>query len=244
MPWDFALILLFLAIAVPLLGRHRIQQLIRTPQTTKADRLSLYASTIAFQWIIAAVIFWRAVAHRVTASTLGLALPNPLLVATLSLAMSVLVLGSQLLSLRRLQLEPAETRGILPELALKLFPQDHSERLVFFAVVVTVSICEELIFRGFAQRILQEALGGSVLVGIFGSAVLFAVAHLYQGRRGLLATLVVGVLFASVRSWTGSLVAPMAAHFTADLAAGFLLPSRLGRALARSASGNGGPAHP
>jgi membrane protease YdiL (CAAX protease family) len=225
MPWDFALILAFLAIAVPLLGRYRVRQLIRARETTKAERLALYRSTVVFQWLIAGVIFWRARAHGVAAASLGLAIPSVTAVVALSILLSGLIFANQLLSLRRLAQEAANGQAILAQLARKIFPRDDRERLAFFGVVLTVSICEEFIFRGFAQQVFTEA---GVASGIIGSAVLFAIAHLYQGRRGLFATLVVGLLFAAVRSWTGSLVAPMAAHFTADLTAGFLAPSRLG----------------
>jgi uncharacterized protein len=235
MTWDFALILLFLAIAVPFLGRRRIEQLMRMPQTTKPDRLALYRSTVLFQWIAAAVIFWRAEAHGIAMSALGWAIPHPALVLVISFLLSTLVLGNQLVSLRRLAREPPETRALLPQIALKVFPRDRQERVAFFGVVLTVSICEEFIFRGFAQHVIENTAQGSVLAGIFGSAVLFAAAHLYQGRRGVLTTLVVGVLFSAVRSWTGSLIAPMTAHFTADLSAGLLAPARL--ALASSTCG-------
>jgi len=228
MPWDFALILAFLAIAVPLVGRRRVRELMQVPQTTKANRLALYRSTVVFQWLAATVIFWRTAAHRVEASRLGLAIPNARFVATTSFLLSALVLANQLLSLRRLAHEPGESRSILPQLARKVFPQDHQERLAFLGVVFTVSICEEFIFRGFAQQVFENTWQGSVLVGIVASALLFAVAHLYQGRRGVIATFVVAVLFASIRSWTGSLVPPMVAHFTADLTAGLLAPSRIG----------------
>jgi len=237
MPWDFALILLFLATGVPFLGRHRIRQLMRMPETTKAERLALYRSTVAFQGVAAAVVFWRLHAHRVPLPALGLAIANPPIVLTTSLLLSGLVLANQLVSLRRLGREPTERQALVQELALKIFPRDPSERLAFFGVVLTVSVCEEFIFRGFAQHVLEDVSGGVVLVGILGSAALFAVAHLYQGRRGLIATFVVGVLFAAVRTWTGSLLAPVAAHFAADLTAGFLAPSRCARAQA-SVNGN------
>jgi membrane protease YdiL (CAAX protease family) len=66
--------------------------------------------------------------------------------------------------------------------------------------------------------------GGSVVVAIIGSAALFSIAHIYQGRRGLIATFIVGAVFSGVRAWTGSLLPTMAAHFAADLAAGLLAP--------------------
>ena len=233
MPWDFALILLFFATAVPILGRRRIRQLMRMERTTKADRLTLYASTAIFQWLAAAVILWRATARGIAPSSLGLAIPNPALVLTISVLLPALIFANQIVSLRRLATTPSAAHGILPQLAAKLFPQDNLERLVFFALVVTVSICEELIYRGFAQRVFQNLSGGFVAAGIFGSALLFGIAHVYQGRRGLISTLVVGAIFSGIRAWTGSLIPGLIAHFTADLTAGFLAPSKIRSASAQ-----------
>ena len=227
MPWDFALVLLFFATAVPILGRRRMRQLMRTEKTTRADRLTLYASTAVFQWLSAALILWRTTARGIAPPSLGVAIPKPALTLTVTILLAALILANQLISLRRLALRPTAAQGILPQLAMKVFPQDFSERLAFFGLVVTVSIWEELIYRGFAQRVFQSFSGGIAAAGIIGSALLFGIAHLYQGRRGLLSTLLVGALFSWVRAWTGSLAAPMVAHFAADLTAGFLAPSKL-----------------
>ena len=232
MPWDFALILLFLAVALPWLGRRRIRQLFAMPQTSKMDRLSLYASTIAFQWLAAGVILWRTNAHGIRAAQLGLAIPSPRITIAVAIVLSTLILLNQIFSLRRIASSPSEIKGILPQLALKVFPQDDVERLAFFALVSTVAACEEIIYRGFVQFVFQSWPGGGVMLGIIGSAAFFALAHFYQGRRGLLSTSVVGLLFSAIRAWTGSLLAPLVAHFVADLAAGFLAPRKLRPALA------------
>ena len=227
MHWDFALILLFLGTVVPWLGRRRIRQLMQMPKTTKQDRLLLYASTIAFQWVAAGVILWRTSARRISIASLGFQIPNRGIVALVSVLSAALVLVNQLVSLRRISRGTGEQHGILPELARKVFPQDFVERLVFLAVVITVSLCEEVIYRGFAQYVFRNSLWGSVLAGIVGSAALFALAHAYQGGRGIVATFVVGAMFSAVRSWTGSLLPPILAHFVADFTAGMLAPSRL-----------------
>jgi len=227
MHWDFALILIFFATVVPLLGRRRIRQLTQMPETTKRGRLRLYASTVVFQWFAVLVILWRTSAHRITLGRLGLGVPRPALTAVVSIVLAALVLANQLVSLRRLSTHPAETQGALPQLARKIFPQDSEERLWFLAVVVTVAFCEELIFRGFIQHVFENWSGGLILAGILGSAVMFALAHLYQGRRGLVTTFVVGMVFSCVRAWTGSLLAPLIAHFVADITAGLLAPSWL-----------------
>lgn len=227
MHWDFALILLFLGTAVPWLGRRRIRQLMQMPQTTKQDRLLLYASTIAFQWIAAGVILWRTGAHRISLASLGFQIPSRGVVALVSVLLAALVLVNQLVSLRRISRGKGDREGILPELARKVFPQDLGERLVFLAVVITVSLCEELIYRGFAQYVFGNSLWSSALVGVLASAALFALAHAYQGKKGIIATFIVGILFSAVRGWTGSLLPPILAHFLADFTAGMMTPSRL-----------------
>jgi uncharacterized protein len=227
MHWDFALILIFFATIVPLLGRRRVRKLIAASATTRKERLGLYGSTILFQWLAAVIILWRSSIHGISHGDLGLVIPNPVLVLGISILLSALVFANQIFSLRHLPALPAESQGILPHLARKVFPQDSTERLTFSALVLTVAICEEVVYRGFAQYVFSIWPVVSVVTGVVGSAMLFSVAHLYQGRRGLISTFIVGLLFSAIRLWTGSLVAPMVAHFVADLTAGFLAPSRL-----------------
>lgn len=247
--WDLALILAFLATAVPLMGRRRIQQLMRIPSTTKAERLALYASTMAFQWLISAVILWRITADGIPAARLGLRIAHPLLTSAVAAGLAMVVLANQMYSLRHFGaasaagaagMAGADESNILVQMALKVFPQDAVERLAFFAVVVTVAFCEEWIYRGFVQRMFHD-WGSAAIAGIVGSAILFAGAHLYQGRRGLISTFSVGLVFAATRWWTGSLIPSMAAHFVADLTAGYFAPSVVRKALAREGSQPGRP---
>jgi membrane protease YdiL (CAAX protease family) len=56
---------------------------------------------------------------------------------------------------------------------------------------------------------------------------LFGIGHLYQGRRGMTSTFLLGVILASARAWTGSLVPGFAAHFAVDLIAGLVAPRAL-----------------
>lgn len=222
--WDLAVIVAFLATIVPWMGRRRIRQLMSIPRTSKAERLALYASTTAFQWLLAAIILWRVTADGFSARQLGFEVSRPLLTGAIAIGLSAVVLANQLLSLRRLATSHTRENNIVIQLALKVFPQDAVERLAFFAVVVTVAFCEEWIYRGFVQRMFH-VWASSIVAGIVGSAILFAGAHLYQGRRGLASTFGVGLIFSAVRFWSGSLIPSIAAHFVADLTAGFLAPS-------------------
>jgi membrane protease YdiL (CAAX protease family) len=231
MHWDYALIFVFLVGVVPLMGRWRVERILRGPETTGVDRLRLYASTVAFQWILVAIIVWRTGVHGMSAAALGLAAPKPTLTIFVSAGLVMLALANQFVSLRHIGARPEELHSKLARVALRIFPQDRFERLIFFGVVATVAICEELIYRGFLQGLFVQ-LTGINWCAVLVAAAMFAVAHLYQGKRGLIATFIVGVVFSMARAATGSLIPGVAAHFAIDLAAGYVLPGRLQRALA------------
>src|ERR1700681_1399625 len=83
LPWDFALILLVLAIIVPWRGTVRVRELLARPALSPPDRIAMYGSTIAFQWVAAGFTVWRIHARAGTgsflASDLGLAVPHAVL---------------------------------------------------------------------------------------------------------------------------------------------------------------------
>jgi len=232
--WDFALVFAILAIFVPWRGYIRVKQLIKHESITTSNRLALYASTIGFQWILTVFVLWRCAARGYSPESLGLALPKPWLALWVTLALSALITANQLASIRRLVALPKEKQGFFRSLSLKLMPQNAVERFAFFGLVVTVAICEEILYRGWAQMMFQRIGEGFIVAAILGSAVLFAVAHIYQGRRGLVATFVVGLAFSVIRAWTGSLLPTMAAHFVADISAGLIAPIWLKSADART----------
>lgn len=233
MHWDFALILGVLGIVVPLLGRRRVRVLLQLPDTTKLDRLSLYASTIGFQWLSVVLILWRTTHHEIHPSQLGLSLGLNLVSITTAIVISTLFFLLQVTSSRRLKAGAEELSAETVQLALKVFPRDGVEQLAFFALVSSVAICEEFIYRGFAQYVFQD-WSHSLFLGLVASSLLFSVAHLYQGRRGLVSTFAVGILFAGVRAWSGTLLPTVAAHFIADFTIGLLAPIRIREALAKS----------
>jgi len=228
--WDFALILAVLAFVVPVMGRRRVRALLKLPDTTKLDRLSIYASTIAFQWLATVLVFWRTIHHGIMPAQLGVTLSHSYLTITITVVLCTLVLLNQIASVRRIKADSTAFRSETVQLALKVFPRDGVERLAFLALVITVAICEEFIYRGYVQYVIQD-WSHLLLVGIFGSALLFSFAHLYQGRRGLVSTFAVGLLFSGLRAWSGSLAPTIAAHFVADLSIGLLAPRHIQEAV-------------
>jgi len=239
MPWDFVAILLVLGVIVPWRGAVRIRELLRQPTLTTTERIAVYASTIAFQWLAVAVVLWRTTMHHIGLARLGVALPSLPLAAFASVALLAPLLANQVYALRRLARLPPEQQGFLGALARKLMPQNPVESLAFIALVATVAVCEELLYRGFVFTAFYAASGGFLAAAIVGSSLMFSLAHLYQGRRGLLATFVVGLLLASARAWTASLAPCVIVHFFVDLVAGLAAPRwlRAGSAAVESTTG-------
>jgi membrane protease YdiL (CAAX protease family) len=226
MPWDILLIFFVLGVIVPWRGRHRLQQLLAKPRVEPRERLSLYFSTIVFQWIAAAIAGWRAWAHGYTATQLGLATPGRFKILAITLCGAVLIVTLQWLNLRRMGRSASPLRGPLQALAQRILPQSTRELVPFLALALTAGICEEFLYRGFAMAaITRTGLPSAVVV--FLSSVLFGLAHLYQGRAGFFSTMVLGVLFGISRVVLGSLLPVIVWHVGVDVVAGIGGPKYL-----------------
>ena len=226
MTWDIWLIFILLAVVVPWRGRHRLRALQVKPSVGSAERISLYHSTIAFQWLAVAVVGWRAWADGFSGAQLALSALGASKPIAAAIVGSGVVATFQWLNLRRMRRMPAKARERLQALAQKILPQSPSERASFFALSVTAGICEEFLYRGFTMAALAR-LGLPSWSVIVISSLLFGAAHLYQGRSGLVGTMLLGLLFAMARVELGSLIPVMAWHTAVDLVAGIAAPRYL-----------------
>lgn len=226
MPWDILLIFFVLGVIVPWRGRTKLQHLLAKPHVEPAERISLYRSTIAFQWVATAVAAWRAWAHGFRAAQLGLAIPEPFTLVIITVIGAALIVTLQRLNLRRMGRSPSSLRGRLQALAERILPQSTSELIPFVALSVTAGLCEEFLYRGFAMAVLSRT-GLHIGVVVLLSSVIFGLAHLYQGRAGFVSTMVLGILFGASRAIFGSLIPAIAWHMSVDLVAGIAGPRYL-----------------
>ena len=233
MPWDFILILVFLGAAIPWRGAARMKRLLSKPELTTVDRLSLYGSTILFQWLIVAIVAWRSISRMLSPEELGLAAGDPWRVAWTSIALTGLLCVNQVVGLRRMAGMPEGKRGSLFAITEKIMPRTSTETCVYVGLACTAGVSEEFLYRGFVFAAFTRmfvSLGLANAGATILSSAWFSVAHLYQGRRGIITTFVVGMIFALVRIWTGSLVPAAAAHIGIDLVAGICVFRFLQRA--------------
>lgn len=193
-PWDFYLILFFLGTIVPWRGAVRIKRLLAKPALAAGERLSLYVTTILYQWLLTAVVGWRAFGRNLAPAELGLTVSDPWRVTLISLLLTVLLCANQWASLTRIMHLPGMKSGLLFRIAKKIAPRTSIDLFAFAALSWTAGLCEEFLYRGFAFAVFARMLANSAL-SMPGAAVLssgwFAIGHLYQGKRGLITTFVV-----------------------------------------------------
>ena len=97
-----------------------------------------------------------------------------------------------------------------------LLPQTRQEKLwCVFLLAPTAALCEEFVYRGYLLTQLQVWFPSGVWAW-GASALVFGLAHTYQGFSGVLRAAVLGALFAyPVLIW-GSLYPSILAHFIYD----------------------------
>jgi membrane protease YdiL (CAAX protease family) len=238
MPWDIWLIFFVLGVILPWRGRARMKKLLAMPHVSTMERLTLYASTIAFQWFAVAVAAWRAWAHGFTASQLGLTIHGKTRIIVAAIVGAATIATLQWLNLRRVGRIPVEARGSLQAIAERILPQSTVELFPYLALAITAGLCEEFLYRGFAMAVLVH-LGLQAWAVVLLSSVLFGLAHSYQGRGGIVMTLLIGLILGTSRFAYDSLVPAILWHSAVDVVAGTAGPRYLTpRAAARPEKGH------
>jgi hypothetical protein len=100
-------------------------------------------------------------------------------------------------------------------------PRSLVEISLWVALSLSAGFCEELVFRGYFQRqfaVFTRNRGAALLL----QAVLFGVAHGYQGIAAIIKITLFGVLYGALALWRRSLRPGMVAHAWSDIYSGWL----------------------
>jgi membrane protease YdiL (CAAX protease family) len=120
-------------------------------------------------------------------------------------------------------------RTIDPEYLRKVgrvIPIDSSDWIWFVPLSATAGLCEEFLYRGYALTQIAS-MTGSLGLGYFLSSIAFGLAHVYQGKLGVIGTTITGALYGAVFVMTGSVVPCMIGHFVQDVIGGVALSRRI-----------------
>ncbi|HSP37401.1 MAG TPA: CPBP family intramembrane glutamic endopeptidase [Frankiaceae bacterium] len=211
----------YLALVLPVVGRTRYRALQRGAPEQPELRLLAYRSSITRQWLMVGVALAVLVAAGVPLADLGLTPSTRLLPQLLPGLVLLVALGAGLALLLRFW-GPARRRVLAPVAAL--LPVTAEERRMFVAVAVTAGIAEEVLFRGFLLLYLTEIVPLPLGLAMLLAAVLFGLAHSYQGLVGILLTGLAGYWLSGLYVLTGSLLLPVLVHALVDLRLLLVLP--------------------
>ena len=90
------------------------------------------------------------------------------------------------------------------------------------ALVIIVALVEETIFRGYLMLRFRGAHLGPLAAAVL-SSIIFSLGHGYEGTAGVITVFYMGLVFALIYLWRGSLVAPVIMHFLQDFT-GVVIP--------------------
>ncbi len=102
-----------------------------------------------------------------------------------------------------------------------LLPRSLLEILIWIALSITAGVCEELAFRGYLQRQFH-AMSGNVVMAVMAQALVFGVAHAYQGWKAVIVISVLGALYGALVAWRRNVRASVLAHAWGDVWEGWL----------------------
>lgn len=233
-------VVLALGLGLPILGRRgyaRFRQLAALGEP--GARVRAYHRTIAWQWSLAAAltVAWLALGRPL--ADLGFRAEASL---SFWLCLGAVLVACTVLALQALR--PPEASDVRERLRRQLarvadlLPHDRTELRAFRRLAVTAGICEELAFRGYLIWVLDQLT--NAWLAALGAAVLFALAHAYQGLSGMVRILAAGVVAGTIFVASGAVWLPMLLHAVLDLASGELAHA----VLADEAAGAAGEPEP
>ncbi len=103
-----------------------------------------------------------------------------------------------------------------------MMPRGALEMCLWVLLSISAGFCEEFIFRGYLQKQFF-ALTGNNAVAIAAQALVFGVAHGYQGVKGMISITLYGALFGILAMMRKSLRPGMIQHSLQDASAGIAL---------------------
>jgi membrane protease YdiL (CAAX protease family) len=215
---------LALIVGLPVFAAWHASHLIQRVSDPAYSRTRDYLQTIGLQWALTLLLCgWWLMAERPLAD-LGLTFPGSSgrwWTIVISFA-AIAFYAYQSYAVARSSEAQGKVRAQLDAQPIVriILPTNAGEARTFGALALTAGVCEEVLYRGFLLYYLNQWLPGGAAVA--AAIVIFGLAHMYQGARGIVLTGLAGGVAMALYLLTGSLIASMILHATVDLANGFI----------------------
>ncbi len=224
--------LLFFITYEPVAGYFSFRKFIKLQTSGNNMRIKYYKKLLAGIWIPVVIISALAAAGLFSWEALGVklvALPfktvNKWFIAG-TLILSLILFILTLYQLLAAKFSPAYREKLkaqaaqIPAELSAMLPQTAQEKRYWLFISITAGLTEEFMYRGFLLYILNYLFpAAGIIVCVLASAIIFGLAHSYQGISGIAKTGILGLLFSSIYITTGSILPGMVLHFIIDFAA-------------------------
>jgi membrane protease YdiL (CAAX protease family) len=182
-------------------------------------RVTVYLLTLAWEYLLVGFILWGARKQGVTLREIvggRWKSPESLLIdVAIAFAFWMVAAGTlAALSFALGLASPSQVAEAKKQLGA-LLPQTGLELGIWIVLSTTAGFCEEIMFRGYLQQQFRAATR-STAAAIVLQAVVFGIAHAYQGGRRMVLIAVYGALFGMLAVWRKSLRPGMIGHAMQD----------------------------
>ena len=224
-PWWHTAILVALILANSFAGSSKVGAV-----QGSGSRIVLYGGTLITQSILILIVWFgirsRGVRLRDLVggkwSTVEKFLIDVMIGSAFWFVSAMLVVGLRItvggVDIHNIEKTKADTIHLLGPIA----PHTYKEVAVFILLAVCAGLFEEIIFRGYLQR---QFIGMSknAAAGIAASAIMFGLAHGYQGPRMMMIIAIYGSMFGILAHYLKNLRPGMMAHAFQDILSGVSL---------------------
>jgi membrane protease YdiL (CAAX protease family) len=182
-------------------------------------RVTVYLLTLAWEYLLVGFILWGARKRGVTLREIvggRWKSPEDLLIdVAIAFAFWMVAAGTlAALSFALGLASPSQLAEAKKQIG-PLLPKSGLELALWLVLSATAGFCEEIMFRGYLQQQFRAATR-STAAAIVLQAVVFGIAHAYQGGRRIILIAVYGALFGMLAAWRKSLRPGMIGHAMQD----------------------------
>jgi len=193
----------------------------RSQRDQPSARMWLWRAWMTLLWALVAIGMTLWLSNERAWASLGITLPHGW-----RLWGSIFLVGGVALQQARTAARIARISGPKPKLRAQLgklsivLPHTSAEVRWFVAVSLTAGFCEEFLFRGYLIWAFEPWLGWWGAAAL--SLLVFAAAHAYQGKEGVIKSGLVGGVFTLLVACSGSLVPVIVLHALVDITSGVI----------------------
>lgn len=189
-------------------------------------RRKFYLGNSFFLFLIAAVVLLVWLLYRRPIENLGFRMPGSDFHSTtliLSGLFLFLYMADSLQSIWELRNEPGSSKDLL-EMA-PFMPTEKDDLPTYVIMSMSAAVFEEIVFRGFLVTFFTaifKDIPGATTWALLAPAIIFSIAHYYQGAKAVFKIAVLSFLFGMIYWYSGSLIPVIILHFIVDLVSGLL----------------------